>query len=62
MSRKEFTKRQARIAAGLCPRCGKPVDTWPLVRPDNCGGGVFTCLRAWSDIIKAESRIVVKEG
>lgn len=59
MSRKEYDRRQARIAAGRCPRCDKPVNPWPLQRPDNCGNGAFTCLRHWPDIRAAEARLTV---
>jgi hypothetical protein len=60
MTAREYRKRQERIAAGRCPRCNKPVQTWPLRRPDNCGLGAHVCLRAWEDILAAEARIVVK--
>lgn len=61
MTRKELGKRQARIAAGRCPRCNRPVDPWPLKRPDNCGPGTETCMRGWPDIIAAEKLLKVTQ-
>lgn len=61
MTRRQYQSRQQRIREGRCPRCNKPVDTWPIRRPDNCGLSLNTCMRSWRDIVMAEERITVKE-
>jgi hypothetical protein len=62
MTRNAFTKRQARIAGGCCPRCAKPVSPWPLRRADLCHtAGASVCPRHWSDILAAEARLIVKD-
>jgi len=61
MTAKAYAARQQRIREGRCPRCNKPVDTWPLRRPDNCGPARTVCYRAWPDIIDAERRLTVKD-
>lgn len=61
MNAKTFAIRQARIAQGLCPRCGKPVRPWPLQRPDLCHvKGAVACGRHWADIIAAEAQLTVR--
>lgn len=60
MSRQQFAKRQALIAAGKCPRCAKPIDPWPLKRADVCHTiGSVVCPRHWPDILAAEARLRV---
>lgn len=60
MTAKEYAQRQARIAAGRCPRCDKPVHPWPLLRADVCHvKGAGTCPRHWEDIHRAEARLKV---
>jgi hypothetical protein len=62
VTRRHFAKRQARIAAGHCPRCDKPVRPWPLRRADVCHvAGAAVCGRQWVDIINAETQLEVKE-
>ncbi len=63
MTRAAFDRRQARIRAGRCPRCDKPVKPWPLLRPDVCWGpNAAVCGRHWPDIHAAEARLTVKEA
>jgi hypothetical protein len=45
-----------------CPRCGLVVKGWPLVRPDNCGGGAFACIRQPEDVKQQWERIATKEA
>jgi hypothetical protein len=62
MTKRAFQIRQDRIEAGRCPRCNRPVQSWPLQRPDNCGNKYNTvCLRHWHDIRTAEARLKVNK-
>lgn len=62
MTRAQFAKRQALIAAGYCPRCAQPVSPWPIHRADRCHpAGAVACPRHWGDITQAEARITIKE-
>lgn len=61
MKAKQYLKRQALIANGLCPRCGRPVKPWPLKRADVCAPDDFQdCIRHWPDIMKAERQLVAR--
>lgn len=61
MTQKQYQRRQARIAAGKCPRCNRPVDPWPLVRADVCSPASWVyCIRHWRDIRRAETQLTVK--
>mgnify|MGYP001610156744 CR=1 FL=1 len=59
MTVRQYRNRRLLIALGRCPRCTKPVDPWPLKRPDVCAG-LRVCIRQWSNIYAAEARLVVK--
>jgi len=62
MTARAYATRQQRIAAGCCPRCGKPVSPWPLHRADVCHvHGAAVCPRHWPDIHAAEARIIVNK-
>lgn len=61
MTRRAFEKRQQLMATGLCPRCAKPVDPWPLRRADVCHvAGSVVCGRLWNNIRAAEQQLTVK--
>lgn len=40
----------------LCDRCGRPVDPWPLQRPDNCGMGIGICIRGFREVVASWHR------
>jgi len=61
MTKREFSKRQALIANGRCPRCRRPVKPWPLRRADICSPDDWAvCIRHWPDIAEAEGRLIVR--